>query len=320
MKELDLLVQKDADLKRATDQVTTLMEKIANLNIAIGSKEELIKSKEKEIKRIEDESKKSEKVITKTYPSMDSSGRYKCPNCGKSNYSSTKCDFCSKDMLVTTYSNLKVEETAMKSEIETKLKKSLSEVENTTLDLEIQVEELKKKVERKEKVVKNDMEEFEEKTRKRYNKLIEGHQEEIDNLKDELSEVKKNKTDEEVERLRKEEFITLKTAIEKLTKEIEEPKTTGNFLWRLMSKFIDTSARKQAIKELQEAKELADKVEYRIEHPEGYRNETSSERKERERKEQLVKKGKVATTPTSPFYYGSDPNIYRYCNPYSYCN
>ncbi len=312
MKELDLLVQKDAELKKATEQIASLMERIANINVVIGSKDEIIKSKDKEIKRIEDESKKSEKVIVKSYPSLDSNGRYKCPHCGRLNYSSSKCEYCSKDMVVTTYSNLKAEETAMKSDIETKLKRSLAEAENTQLDLEIQVEELKKKIERKEKTVKTDMEEFEEKTRKRYSKLADASQEEIDNLKDELAEVKKNKTDEEVERLRKEEFATLKTTIEKLTKEIEDPKPTGGFFWRLISKFVDTSARKQAIKELEEAKELAKKVEYRIEHPELYRNETSSERKERERREQLVKRGKVSTSNYMPTY---NP----YTHSYSYC-
>jgi DNA repair exonuclease SbcCD ATPase subunit len=314
MKELDLLVQKDVDLKRATDHVTTLLEKIANLNIAIGAKEELIKSKEKEIKRIEDESKKSEKVIVKSYPLIDSSGRTKCPICGKSDYSTETCGYCNTKKVVITYTNLQEVEASMKSEIEKNLKKSLSEAETSKLDLEIQVEELNKKLERKEKTMKNDMEEFEDRTRKRYNKLVDGHTETIEDLTEELAKVKKNKTDEEVERLRKEDFNTLKTTIEKLQKEIDEPKQTGGFFWNLISKFIDTSARKQAIKELREAKELVSKVEYRTEHPEGYRNETMSERKERERKEQLIKQGKITISPKN----GGSSHGNECYNPYNH--
>jgi ribosomal protein L37E len=320
MKELDLLVQKDADLKRATDHVTTLMEKIANLNIALGSKDELIRSKEAEIKRIEDESKKSEKVIVKTYAIADSNGRTKCPHCGKSDYTDYKnnCGHCGKDKVTTTYSNFKAEESAMRSEIEAKLKKSLSEAENTQLDLEIQADELKKKIERVNKSISVDNTEWEEKTRKKYLKVVEAYDDEIKELKDEIVKVKKNKLDDELETQREDDLMTLKTTIERLTKEIEEPVRTGNWFYRLISTFVDTSAKKQAIKELQEAKELANKVEYRNIHKEDYRSETIAETRRRKAKEEheRVLRNKPNTNYT--YTYGTvSSDMY---SPYAYMN
>ena len=219
MKQTDLIVSKDNEAKRLQDQILTLTERIANLNIALGAKEEALKSKDNEIKRITEESKKSDKVIIKTVKH----GPY-----------GVKED--------TTYSNLKDVESEIRKEVETKTKKSISELENLQLDLEIKIESLEKELQRKDKVVRAETEEWEDKTRKRYNKLIEAHREEIDELKEQIQKVKKNKTEEELEKARKAELDNLNITVDILTQKLALLKGKSWFA-RMIDKFTGVEAR-----------------------------------------------------------------------------
>lgn len=219
MKNVDLIVNKDNEAKRLQDQILTLTEKVANLNIALGAREETIKNKDNEIKRITEESKKSEKVIIKERKA----GPY------------------GPDEKIT-YSNLKDVESEIRKDVEKKTKKSISDLENLQLDLEIKIESLEKELGRKDKVVRAETEEWEDKTRKRYNKLIEAHREEIDELKEQIQKVKKNKTEEELEKARKAELDNLNITVDILTQKLALLKGKSWFA-RMIDKFTGVEAR-----------------------------------------------------------------------------
>jgi rubrerythrin len=254
----------------------------------IGSSKEIIKSKEEEIKRITDESKKSEKVIIKEYPKADDCGIFRCPYCGsRQSRPFDTCPNCHKETAKITYSNLKDVTSEIRQDIERTMKKSISELENLQLDLEIKVEDLTKQLTRKDKTFNANQEEWEEKTRKRYNKLVEAHREEYEKLEEKYNKLKKDKTDEQVEAKRIEALNELKTTIEKLTKKLEEVEKVGLFR-RIMNKLFNIPARKEAIKEIEEAKILVKHVHVPL---------------------QEVKKEE------SVYYYGSKPNIKVAYNP-----
>jgi DNA repair exonuclease SbcCD ATPase subunit len=262
MKNVDLILSKEQEAKKLQDQINTLNEKVANLNIALGAKTEVLKSKDDEIKRIQEKSKESDKVIIKETPTRSSNGRVYCPSCG--NLTSTitnNCGYCGKSLVSTTYTNLSDVTSEIRKDIEKSTKKSISELENIQLDLEIKVEDLTKQLARKDKVANSNQEEWEEKTRKRYNKLVEAHRDEISELKEEIQKIKKDKTDEQIEAKRKEDLVTLKTTIELLTKKLEASEKVG-LIQRILNKLFNIPAKKQAVKELEEARMAADKVKF----------------------------------------------------------
>jgi chromosome segregation ATPase len=262
MKTVDLVMSKENEVKRLMETIQNLNERIASLNISIGAKTEALKSKDDEIKRIKDESTKSDKVIIKSYPKLDCNGCMRCPHC---NYQygrpMTTCNNCGKETAIVTYSNLTDVTSEIRKDVEKTAKKSISELENLQLDLEIKIESLERELTRKDKVANNNQEEWEERSRKRYNKLVEAHREEISDLKEELQKVKKDKTDEQLEKARKEELATLKTTIETLTKRIDELNKVG-LGRRILNSIFGFKAKVEAATVVEEARMVADRIKH----------------------------------------------------------
>ena len=238
MKQTDLVVQKERELTNLRIEMANLEARIASLNSALGGTKEALKSKDNEINRLTEESKNSEKVIVKTVtPNLkfDPYGRAVGPKIE--------------------YTNLKDVESEMRKDIEAKLKQSISDLENELLDSLIRIETLDREVARSTKRNNNAVEEEQDKARKKFGKLEAAHKEVVNDLKEELIKVKKDKTDEQVEAKRKEELTTLNETIDKLTKLLDESNKIGWFK-KLTNKLFDRGTRKQVIKELEEAKAL----------------------------------------------------------------
>ena len=262
MKQTDLYVAKEQEVKRLNDQVLNLTEKINNLNILVGSKDELIKSKEKELQKELELVKDQSKVIIET-PSGTTT--YRCERCGHITTEFRNwCPKCDNKMIqkVTpkvTYKNLDTELVEIKKTIEKQMKKSVADLENTQLDLEIKIEGLEKELERKQKIYNSEVSDLQDKNMKRITKIREECNEKVDELTEELRKTKKHQTEEELEAKRKVEILELKTANELLTKKLIAAEKTG-FIHRLINKLFDLSLRKQALKEVLEASNLNQKI------------------------------------------------------------
>jgi len=235
MKQTDLVVQKERELANLRIEMANLEARIASLNSALGGTKEALKSKDNEINRLTEESKNSEKVIVKTI-------------------SLNRLGYAEKSPKLE-YTNLKDVESEMRKDIEAKLKQSISDLENELLDSLIRIETLDREVARSTKRNNNAVEEEQDKARKKFGKLEAAHKEVVNDLKEELIKVKKDKTDEQVEAKRKEELATLNETIDKLTKLLDESNKIGWFK-KLTNKLFDRGTRKQVIKELEEAKAL----------------------------------------------------------------
>ena len=235
MKQTDLVVQKERELANLRIEMANLEARIASLNSALGGTKEALKSKDNEINRLTEESKNSEKVIVKTI-------------------SLNRLGYAEKSPKLE-YTNLKDVESEMRKDIEAKLKQSISDLENELLDSLIRIETLDREVARSTKRNNNVVEEEQDKARKKFGKLEAAHKEVVNDLKEELIKVKKDKTDEQVEAKRKEELATLNETIDKLTKLLDESNKIGWFK-KLTNKLFDRGTRKQVIKELEEAKAL----------------------------------------------------------------
>jgi DNA repair exonuclease SbcCD ATPase subunit len=202
MKQMDLIVQKDRELAKLNDTIRNLEERLANVNILLGGKDEALKNKDNEIKRIKDESNKSDRVIVKTVRVTDNRNS-PYPYCN---------DKSEKEEI--TYKNFDLVKQELKTEVENKTKKNISELENTQLDLEIKIESLEKEISRKVNVV-------EAEARRRLNKLNEEHKEEVEDLKEEITKIKKNKTEQQLEEARTKEMEHLEITIKFLNKRLD---------------------------------------------------------------------------------------------------
>ncbi len=164
MKQMDLIVQKDNETKRLNDTIRNLEERLANLNILLGGKDEALKNKDNEIKRVKEESKDSQKVIIKTV--SKGSGPWGSP------------------LEETKRVNLKDVEDDVKKAVEKETKKSIAELENTQLDLEIKIESLERELSRRNSKWNADLEDMESKLKRKHEKVVDGYKEEIEDLKE----------------------------------------------------------------------------------------------------------------------------------------
>jgi len=261
MNKTDILIQKDQELKRLNDQILTLTEKIANLQISIGSKDEVLKSKVHELERELELAKDQQKVIVGSTEQITE--KY-CSNCGYTgNTTSSYCPHCGQFLSKRTksgkpiYKNLDSELANIRKDVEKQTKKSIASLEDLQLDLEIKIETLENEAKRKDKRHSNEIEDLQSKNLDRINK----YKEEIQELREEMNKIKKNKTEAELEAKRLEEVEKLKAANELLVTKLAEAEKLG--FWRKLFRklFVERAARKEAIIEVLKANELTNKLE-----------------------------------------------------------
>lgn len=255
MKNTDLLISQNAEVKKLNEQIHNLNEKLANVNILLGSKEELIKSTEKayqkEIELLKDSSKIVEVKAAAECEHCrynNGPGRTTCANCGRA----------LKEKRV--YKNLKEELADIKKGLEKELKISVAALEDKQLDLEIEIERLNNVIQREKKVYNNEVGDLQTKHLNRFNKLKEQHAEELQKVTDELEKVRTRNTEEDKENKRIEEVEKLKAANVLLAEKLVVAEKTG-FIRRFINKLFDLTLRKQAIKEILEAVQLTNKIE-----------------------------------------------------------
>lgn len=262
MTKTDILVQKDQEIKILNDEIRNLTERIANLQISIGSKDEVLKSKVAELQKELELAKDQQKVLI---TSEDTITKYECPRCRTisiklNNDSCMNCGWFGLKTITgkggNTYKNLDDVTTKIQTDLEKKFKKSISELEDKQLDLEIEIETLHNESKRNGKRHNNEIEDLQNKNLDRINK----YKEEIVELKDQLEKIKKNKSEEYLEVKRKDEITKLKDANEKLLKALAEAEKVG-FFHRLWNKFINKSVKVQAAKEVIEAQRLIDNLQ-----------------------------------------------------------
>lgn len=261
MTKTDILVSKDQEIKRLNDEIRNLTEKIANLQISIGSKDEVLKARiseyEKELQLARDQ----QKILIRTGATGK---KYKCERCGyETNNLSSYCPSCDKHLSLKlntitgdTYKNLDTELAEIRKSVEKQMKKSVSDLEDKILDLEINIETLENEGKRKDKRHNREIDDLQTKNLDRINE----YKEKIKDLEEEIVKVKKNKTDEELEAKRKEEVEKLKAANTKLIERIVEAEKLG-FWTRFVNKLFGKMLRREALKEILEASELNKKIE-----------------------------------------------------------
>jgi len=244
MNKTDILVNKDFENSKLNEKIKSLQDKIDNLNLALGSKEELLKWKDAEIKKIKEENTNKEKVIIKQPISPY------CSNCGNS-FSGHKCPICGTIREYKTIETRNLDEVyeLIRKEATAELKKTISELEDVQLDLEIKIEKLENALKREKRNAADQKDEIEVNTRKRYNKIIKGYEEEIEELKALISDMKKNRTKEDKELINRIKLDVFEEKIKELTRILDEEREMS--IWKRIfygifgiNKIVETEAYK----------------------------------------------------------------------------
>lgn len=262
MTKTDVLVQKDQEIKRLNDQILNLTEKLANLQISLGSKDEVLRSEKKRLEKELELAKEEQRVIIKSSSNTATKKQYICNNCGyitsaSHTYGCPSCGSRNGYTLVSPatdkieYKNLDVELAEIKKTVEKQMKKSVADLENTQLDLEIKIESLENELKRKDKKHNAEVDDLQTKNLERINK----YREEIKELEQKIVDIKKDKTEEQLEAKRKEEVEKLKAANAKLIERVVEAEKLG-FWTRLVNKLFGKMLRREAVRDILEASEL----------------------------------------------------------------
>lgn len=259
MSKNDILIKKDSEIKDLNEKILKLQEKINSLNVVLGSKDELLKWKDVEIQRIKDDKSNEEKVVIKEASKT-------CDNCGYNSPYSI-CPSCGrkKDYKVIEVKNLDEAITEINKKATNELKKTIAELEDIQLDLEIKIEKLENTIKRERKAFSNEKEEIESNTRKRYNKIIKGYDEEIEELKELLNKTKKRNTEEDQKLLTDLKIKILEEENVKLLHLLKEEKKL-NFWNKLWYKLVgaETIARKEFEKEKMSASWTLDRINHLV--------------------------------------------------------
>ena len=188
MTKTDILISKDQEIKRLNDEITNLKEKINNLNISIGSKDEMLKSKVKELEKELELAKNEQRVIIRS--TSNTGKKYICRHCGyETDNMRSYCPRCgdSGTLVVNNkatndvYKNLDVELAEIKKSVEKEIKKTISSLEDTQLELEIKIETLENEGKRNARRHNAEIEDLQSKNLDRINK----YKEQVQELKDE---------------------------------------------------------------------------------------------------------------------------------------
>jgi len=190
--------------------ISTLQSKVDLLNQTIGSQQETINSHGANVSQLRKEY--EDKVKEVRVISTTKSGKQ---------YDSWGDRIYSPPTVSTTYKNLDTVIADIRKEESSKLKLSTVELEGAIEDKELLIVKLRADVTRINKTKEDELTDAKSKLRERYNKLIEGHTDEIKELKEEIVKVKKSKTDEELDKKRKEEIADLNERIIELEEEIK---------------------------------------------------------------------------------------------------
>jgi len=181
-----------------------------------------------------------------------------CPSCGFNCETTGRCPHCgyyfSKGQSGTTneaisYKNLDdVVETIRKDESK-RLKLDNQGLEEDLDDAKIKVSKTEHKLEKVEASVKEQVTEAKDKLKALHKRDTEHYEKQAENLRKELSKVKSNKTDKEVEAARKQEIVDLKERITELEQELIDAGSI-NIIKRAWRKMTNLKAKKIAIKEI----------------------------------------------------------------------
>jgi predicted phage tail protein len=147
------------------------------------------------------------------------------------------------------------------AELETKLNKLELEKQRIKNDSDLRVKQLEEQVRIGQKEKDSDIATAKEKIRKHMTTLIDGLNDEIDDLKEELRNVKKDKSNEAIEDARKQEIIDLKEQITALENQINETPNYGWFKTILYNWLkVDARAKIQAEREHLESKDRVKEI------------------------------------------------------------